>query len=51
MNYGVLILTYHLKTNICGEMLRGAILWVIWKEKNRLTFQRERCKSVRVLGG
>jgi hypothetical protein len=32
-------------------MLRGAILWVLWKERNRLIFQGGRCKSVRVLEG
>jgi hypothetical protein len=31
-------------------MLRGAIVWVIWKERNRLIFQGENYKSVRVLG-
>jgi hypothetical protein len=32
-------------------MFRGVILWILWEEINRLTFQGGRCKSVRVLGG
>jgi zinc-binding in reverse transcriptase len=36
--------------NLC-EMLRTAILWVIWKERNRLIFQWGNCKSLKNLGG
>jgi hypothetical protein len=31
-------------------MLRGAILWVIWSERNRLIFRVGVCKSMRNLG-
>jgi zinc-binding in reverse transcriptase len=37
-------------TNLC-EILRAAILWVIWKERNRLIFHRGNHKSIRTLGG
>jgi hypothetical protein len=37
-------------TNLC-EILRDAILWVIWKERNILIFQGGNHKSIRTLGG
>jgi hypothetical protein len=35
--------------NIC-KMLRGAILWIIWNERNRLIFRGGVCKNIRALG-
>jgi hypothetical protein len=35
--------------NIC-EILKGAVLWVIWNERNRLIFKGGNCKTVRTLG-
>jgi hypothetical protein len=36
--------------NIC-EMVRRAVTWVIWKERNRLIFKEGSCKSLRSIGG
>jgi hypothetical protein len=35
--------------NIC-EMVRGAVLWIIWNKRNRLIFGGDNCKSIRTLG-
>jgi zinc-binding in reverse transcriptase len=35
--------------NMC-ELIRGAFLWSIWKEKNRIIFKGGRCKTLRSLG-
>jgi hypothetical protein len=36
-------------SKIC-ELIEGALLWIIWKERNRLIFQEGNCKSVTNLG-
>jgi zinc-binding in reverse transcriptase len=33
------------------ELLRGAVLWVIWNERNRITFEGGNSKSLRTLVG
>jgi hypothetical protein len=33
------------------ELIRGACLWIIWLERNRLTFKGGIIKSIRQLGG
>jgi hypothetical protein len=35
--------------NIC-EMIRGAVLWIIWNERNILIFREGNCKNIRTLG-
>jgi hypothetical protein len=32
-------------------MIRGLVVWVIWKERNRLIFQEDIYKSATSLGG
>jgi hypothetical protein len=32
-------------------MMRGAVLWVLWNERNKLIFEGGNIKSVRTLGG
>jgi hypothetical protein len=32
------------------EIIRGAFLWTIWKEKNIIVFEGAKCKSLRALG-
>jgi hypothetical protein len=32
-------------------MMRGAVLWVLWNERNRLIFEGGTVKSLRTLGG
>jgi zinc-binding in reverse transcriptase len=36
-------------SNLC-EIIRGAFLWVIWKERNKIIFQQSNCSSIRSLG-
>jgi hypothetical protein len=39
------------KDTIICEMMRGAVLWVLWNERNKLIFEGGNIKSVRTLGG
>jgi hypothetical protein len=39
------------KANIICELMRGAVLWVLWNERNILIFEGGNIKSVRMLGG
>lgn len=36
-------------SHLC-EILRGALLWTIWNERNRIIFRGGDCKSIRQLG-
>jgi hypothetical protein len=39
-----------LKDTVIVEMVRGAILWVIWLERNKLCFTNEKYRNIKVVG-
>jgi hypothetical protein len=39
------------KDTIIYEMMREAVLWDLWNERNRLVFEGGNVKSMRTLGG
>jgi hypothetical protein len=39
-----------LKDTVIVEMVRGAILWVIWLERNKLCFTNEKYRNIKAVG-
>jgi hypothetical protein len=39
-----------IKDTVNVEMVRRAILWVIWLERNKLCFTNGKCKNIKVVG-
>jgi hypothetical protein len=33
------------------ELVRGAFLWIVWNEKNRIIFKGRQVRTIRQLGG
>jgi hypothetical protein len=36
-------------SEVC-ELIRGAVIWIIWKERNKLIFEGENYKSIKAIG-
>jgi hypothetical protein len=43
-------LSIPLKDVVLVETVRGAILWVIWLERNRIYFNNIMCKNIKAIG-